>query len=177
MVTVFLIAGIVAALIFVFYIARRSVLSSQGYDELNKQLIPVDIAAFRNLVDVKETQYLRENLAPVTFRRVQRQRQLAALGYVRAVARNAAILIAMAQPAMASPNREVAIAAQHLVHEALQLRIRSLLSILKLYVGIFLPGMTTVEVSVAEHYQNVSSGFASLIHMRSVAPADSTEGS
>ena len=85
------------------HLARRDVLSAQTYDDLNRQLVPVDIAAFRNLVDANETRYLREKLAPAAFRRIQRQRAIAALAYVKAVAHNAALLKAMADPARIQP--------------------------------------------------------------------------
>jgi hypothetical protein len=171
MITIFLVIGVVAALVFVFYIARRSVLSALSYDELSRQLVLVDIAAFRNLVDPNETQYLRENLTPAAFRAVQRQRQIAALAYVKVVARNAALLIAMADPARTSPNPEVAATAQKVVEEALQLRIRSLLLIMKLWAGIALPGLTVAGSSIVDRYQNVSSGFVNLVHLSRPAGA------
>jgi hypothetical protein len=165
MITTFLIIGIVPALLFMFYIARRSALSAQSYDELSRQLVPVDIAAFRNLIDANETRYLREKLAPAAFRAVQRQRQIAALAYVRAVAHNAALLIAMADPAKSSPNPEVASTAQAVVEQALQLRIRSLLLILKLWAGIALPGLTVSGSTIVDRYQNVSSGFVNFVQL------------
>ncbi len=165
MITTFLIIGIVPALLFVFYIARRSVLSAQSYDELSRQLVPVDIAAFRNLIDANETRYLREKLAPAVFRAVQRQRQIATLAYVKAVAHNAALLIAMADPAKSSPNPEVASTAQAVVEQALQLRIRSLLLILRLWAGIAIPGLTVAGASIADRYQNVSSGFVNFVQL------------
>ena len=165
MITIFLVIGIVPALIFVLYIARRSVLSGQSYDELSRQLAPVDIAAFRNLVDPNETLYLREKLAPAAFRAVQRQRQIAALAYVKAVAHNAALLIAMANPARTSPHPEVASTAQKVVEQALQLRIRSLLAILKLSAGIALPGLSVAGSSIVDRYQSVSAGFVDFVHL------------
>jgi len=177
MIAIFLIIGIVSALLFAFYIARRSVLSAKSYDELSRQLVPVDIAAFRNLIDANETRYLREKLAPAAFRAVQRQRQIAALAYVKAVAHNAALLIAMADPAKTSPNPEVAATARRVVEEALQLRIRSLLLIVKLWAGIALPGLTVAGSSIVDRYQNVSSGFVSFVHLSRPAGTSDPLGS
>jgi len=160
MITIFLIIGMVAALLFVFYIARRSVLSGQTHDELSRQLAAVDLAAFRNLVDPNESRYLRDELVPAAFRAVQRRRAIAALAYVKAVAHNAALLMAMANRARSSPNPEIASAAQALVDQALQLRIRSLFLIVKLWVGIALPGLTVSGSSIIDRYQDISSGFA-----------------
>ena len=165
MITLFLVIGIIPALIFVFYIARRSVWAAQSYAELSRQLVPVDIAAFRNLVDPNETLYLREKLVPAAFRAVQRQRQIATLAYVKAVTHNAALLIAMADPARSSPQPEVASVAQAVVDQALQLRIRSLLLIPKIWMGIALPGLTVAGSSIVDRYQSVSSGFVNFIHL------------
>jgi hypothetical protein len=173
MITIFLVIGIVAALIFAFYIARRSVLSGQTHDELSRQLEPVDIAAFRNLVDPNESRYLREKLAPAAFRAVQRRRAMAALAYVKAVAHNAALLMAMADPARSSPNAEIAVAAQAIVEQALQLRIRSLLLMPKLWLGIALPGLTVSGSSIVDRYQDVSSGFGNFIRLS--RPAGETD--
>ena len=172
MITSFLVIGIVAALIFALYIARRNVLSAQTYDELSRQLVPVDIAAFRNLVDVNESRYLREKLVPGAFRRIQRRRAIAALAYVKAIAHNAALLKAMADPARSSPNPEIASTAQSVVEQAVQLRVRSLLLILKLWVGIALPGLTVAGSSILDRYQDVSSGFANFLRL---TPPGSTD--
>ena len=165
MITSFLVIGMVAALSFAVCIARRSVLSAQSYDDLNRQLVPVDIAAFRNLVDVNESRYLREKLAPAAFRRIQRRRVLAALAYVKAITHNAALLTAMADPARSSPNPEIASTAQAVVEQALQLRIRSLLLMMKLRVGIALPGRTIAGSSILDRYQDVSSGFVNFLRL------------
>ena len=163
MITSFLVIGMVAALSFAFHMARRGVLSAQTLGQLNGQLVPVDIAAFRNLVDVNESLYLREKLAPGAFRRIQRRRALAALAYVKAIAHNAALLTAMAELARSSPNPEIASTAQAVVEQALQLRIRSLLSIMKLWVGIALPRPTITGSSILDRYQDVLSGFMNFL--------------
>jgi hypothetical protein len=173
MITIFLVIGTVAALIFALYIARRNALSKQSYDQLSRQLVPVDLAAFRNLVDPNETLYLREKLAPTAFRAVQRQREIAALAYVKTVAHNAALVIAMADPARNSPNPEIASTAQSVVDQALQLRIRSLSLMLKLWAGIALPGLTVAGSPIIDRYQRVASGFADLAHLS--RPAETTD--
>ncbi len=175
MITSFLVIGIVAALILALYIARRRVLSAQTYDELNRQLVPVDIAAFRNLVDVNESRYLREKLAPDAFRRIQRRRAIAALAYVKAIAHNAALLTALAEPARSSPNPEIASTAQAVAEQALQLRIRSLLLIVRLWAGIAIPGLTIAGSSILDRYQDVSSGLVNFLRLSRPGTPDPLE--
>lgn len=174
MITSLLVIGI-AALSFALHLARRDVLSAQTHDDLNRQLVPVDIAAFRNLVDANESRYLREKLVPAAFRRIQRRRAIAALAYVKAIAHNAALLKAMADPARSSPNPEIASTAQAVVKQALQLRVRSLLLILKLWVGIALPELTLGGSSIVHRYQDVSSGFANFLRLTRPGSTDPLE--
>ncbi|MFZ0802262.1 MAG: hypothetical protein WAN70_08850, partial [Terriglobales bacterium] len=48
----------------------------------------VDLRAFRNLTDPEEEEYLRLNLPPADFRRIQRERLRAAVEYIRCAAFN-----------------------------------------------------------------------------------------
>src|SRR6478736_6408117 len=66
------------------------------------ELQPIDVDAFRNLIDESEEAYLREKLPPLEFRRVHRERMLAAVDYVRGAYRNAGILVQIAQAARES---------------------------------------------------------------------------
>src|SRR5882724_1043505 len=69
---------------------------------LAAQLQPIDVAAFRNLVDPAEDAYLRRRLPGAEFRTVQRKRLLATAVYIKTANRNAAILIRMGHDAEAS---------------------------------------------------------------------------
>jgi hypothetical protein len=50
-----------------------------AYDALEKSIHPVDIAAFRNLIDPQEEDFLRANLAAKDFKAIHRERLLAAV--------------------------------------------------------------------------------------------------
>ncbi|MFZ0297479.1 MAG: hypothetical protein WAM13_03950, partial [Candidatus Sulfotelmatobacter sp.] len=54
---------------------------------------PIDIEAFRNLIDPAEDDYLRRRLPPAQFRVVRRERLYAMAAYVHVVADNAAVLV------------------------------------------------------------------------------------
>src|ERR1700690_1536060 len=62
------------------------------WEDLAGRTRPVDLDAFRNLVDPGEEDFLRSSLLPPQFRAVQRERMRAALEYVRNTGHNAAYL-------------------------------------------------------------------------------------
>src|SRR5439155_26076680 len=64
-------------------------------DDLVGRTRPVDIDAFRNLIDPAEEEFLRENMPPSDFRAVQRERLRASVDYVCCAAHNAAILVGL----------------------------------------------------------------------------------
>lgn len=89
---------------------------------LAKEIQPIDIEAFRNLVDPSETNYLRTRLSFWEFQSVQRERLLAMLAYVSTVHRNAAFLIAIGNRALSAADPSTVEAAHQLVDNAMLLR-------------------------------------------------------
>ena len=71
---------------------------------LARKIEPIDIEAFRNLVDPTENEYLQRRLSPAEFRKVQRERFRAATAYIRVAGRNATVLVAIGQSALTSPD-------------------------------------------------------------------------
>jgi hypothetical protein len=123
---------------------------------LAAQLQPIDVAAFRNLVDPAEDAYLRGRLPAAAFRTVQRQRLLAAAGYVKTANRNAAILILMGQEALASSNVHTAEAARQLVENALLLRQNATIAMLKIYVALAWPHSILGSIPVVQRYERLN---------------------
>ena len=93
-----------------------------AYDALEKSIHPVDIAAFRNLIDPQEQDFLRANLAAKDFKAIHRERLLAAVDYISGASQNAAALLRMGELARRSPDPAVAEAGEKLLHNALQFR-------------------------------------------------------
>lgn len=108
---------------------RRGDEPPQNIFEVLQRSRAVDLQAFQNLVDQSEEQYLRSQLSPSEYRRVQRKRMRAALVYVRATLHNSKVLLAFGQAARASADPATAKAGFDLVQSALRLRIYSLLAI------------------------------------------------
>jgi hypothetical protein len=99
---------------------------------------------------------LRTHLAAAEFRRVQRQRLLAAVEYVACAAQNAGILVRLGEAARRSPDATVAEAGAKLVDSAVRLRMFALQARAKLYVAILLPGMRISPAGLPESYERVT---------------------
>jgi hypothetical protein len=123
---------------------------------------PIDVEAFRNLVDPAEDDYLRRRLSAPEFRRVQRERLRAAAGYVQAVARNAAVLVRLGQAAMASNRPDTAAAAHQLVDQALLLRRNAAFALCRIYVALAWPNSSVAAAPILNGYMGLS-GVAMLL--------------
>jgi hypothetical protein len=124
--------------------------------ELAGHTRPVDIDAFRNLMDPREEEFLRAHLFPGEFRAVQRERLLAALDYVRSTTHNAAVLLRLGEAATRSADPRVAMAGQRLIDSALRLRVYALLAMARLYFGAAMPGVPLSVGSLLDSYQHLS---------------------
>src|ERR1700747_1658448 len=83
---------------------------------------PIDVEAFRNLINPAEDDYLRRRLPASEFRLVRRQRLRAMPAYVQTAGRNAAVLVLMGQGSLTAADPQTAEAARRLVDNALLLR-------------------------------------------------------
>lgn len=117
---------------------------------------PIDIEAFRNLIDPAEEIYLRRRLPPARFRAVRRERLRAMAAYVQAASSNAAVLVSVGQAALASGDPKVAGAAQQLVNDALLLRRNAALALARIYLALAWPNSEFAAVRVVERYEHMS---------------------
>src|SRR5438045_1172988 len=72
-----------AVLFLLLYLEGGRKSSVHRLEDLVGHTRPVDIDAFRNLMDPQEEDYLRANLVPCDFRVIQRERSRAAIDYIR----------------------------------------------------------------------------------------------
>ena len=148
----------------------RSVLGQgaaiRSLEELEGQTQPVDLAAFRNLMDPAEREFLREQVGPADFRRLERQRLLAARVYVRRAAHNAAVLVRLGEAARGSADPEVARAAQELVNGALRLRLYVLLAEFQILVRMAFPAAQLNQAGMLEDYQALIEGVTRLSRLQ-----------
>jgi hypothetical protein len=138
------------------YAVRGKTSPVAEWDDLIGHTRPVDIDAFRNLIDPAEEDFLRRNLPTGEFRVIQRERLRAAVEYVSCAAHNAAVLVRLGEAARASSDPKIAQAGRQLLDSALRLRLYALLSMIRLYLGIAFPGAHLSAGSLADNYQHLS---------------------
>ena len=150
----------------VLYAVRGKTSPIAGLDDLVGRTRPVDIDAFRNLIDPAEEEFLRENLPAGEFRAVQRERLRAAVEYVSCAAHNAAILVRLGESARLNLDPKISEAGQQLLDTALRLRLYALLATVRLYLGIALPGIHLSAGRLVDNYQHLSSLAGQLVFMQ-----------
>ena len=139
------------------WVAKGRSAAISKVEELPRRIRPVDIHAFRTLVDPAETQYLRSKLPRGEFRRIQRQRLRAAVQYISCAKQNAAVLVRIGEAARRSPDPSIAEAGEKLANAAIRLRIFSFQASLKLYLEMISPGSQVSGGALAENYENITS--------------------
>ena len=148
---------VVFAVITLFVILRVSVSRSLRLRSANPPRIdPIDVEAFRNLVNPAENEYLHRQLPSAEFRRVQRERLRAAAAYVRVAGRNATVLVAIGQAALAAGDEKTAEAARQLVDSALLLRRNTTFALLRINLAIAWPGLGSSAAPVLSGYERLN---------------------
>ncbi len=151
-----LIVVALAILFLLLYLEGRRNSSVNSVDDLKGRTRHVDLEAFRNLVDAREEEFLRANLARSEFRAVQRERARAAVEYIGNTARNAAVLLRLGEAATRSPDPRIAQAGRQLMDSALRLRAYALLSSAGLYARMVFPEARLSYGQLADNYQRLS---------------------
>jgi hypothetical protein len=149
---------VVAVLGVVFFMlaARGQAIAVSGVSDLSGRTQPVDLAAFRNLVDPDEAAYLRDHLTGTQFRKIQRERLRAAATYVSCVADNAAVLLRLGEAARQSQDPQVARAGEELVDTALRVRLFALLASVKIHTGILIPTLPLSPARLSDGYERLT---------------------
>jgi hypothetical protein len=155
-ITFVLVVGALIALFFLIRLAKGRGFSALAVSDPKVQIRPVDVRAFRNLIDPAEEEYLRSNLSQSEFAAIRRQRLRAAIAYIACASHNAAVLMRVGEAARLSAEPSVAEAGEKLVDSALRLRLFAFQATAKLYVGILLPGMRVSAISLADSYERMT---------------------
>jgi len=175
MILIILIVGAVATLASAAGLAVSRALRPASKADLEAQLEPIDVAAFRNLIDPAEDEYLRRHLSAAQFRVTQRARLRARAAYVRVAGRNAAVLIRMGQTALATSDARaindgrIREAALRLVNEALLLRRNAGFALLRIYADLAWPNHSTPSAGILDRYERLSDSAMLLGRLRNPA--------
>jgi hypothetical protein len=154
-IAIVLVIASVLALVFILSITLSRSLQVSPGTALALQIRPIDVEAFRNLVDSAEDEYLRQRLPAAEFRLVRRQRLRAMAAYVQVAGRNAAVLVRIGQAAMAG-NAQTADAARRLVDNALLLRRNAAFALVRIYVALAWPNSGLAALPVLRGYEKLN---------------------
>jgi hypothetical protein len=153
---IILVIAAAVALIFILGVALSRSLQISAGTNLAAQIQPIDVEAFRNLVDPTEDDYLRRRLSAAEFRLVRRQRLRAMAAYVHTAGRNAAVLVRMGQAALAANDDSTAEAARRLVDNALLLRRNAAFALLRIYVALAWPNSGLAAEPILHGYEKLN---------------------
>jgi hypothetical protein len=155
-IAVILVVAAVLSLLLMVWAAKGRSSAISHVEDLPRHIRPVDIDAFRVLVDPAEAQFLWSRLPHAEFRKIQRQRLRAAVQYISCAAQNAAVLVRIGEVARRSSEPSVAEAGEQLVNAAIRLRIFSFQAILKLTLEMIRPGASVSALNLAENYERMT---------------------
>lgn len=159
----------VIAVVFLVRTARGRRTPITRIEELPGHTTPVDLEAFRNLMSTRDEAFLRANLSPREYRRVQRLRLQASVEYVRRAIENAAVLLRVGEAARRSADPEITSAAQQLVANAVMLRLMGFAVLMELRSRMLLPGARLSVASLISRYEKVVERVALLGRLQSPA--------
>jgi len=151
-----LVIAAVLALSLILRLAVTQSLQAKRSANLAGTIRPIDIEAFRNLINPAEDDYLRCRLPPAQFRLVRRERLRAMATYIHVAARNAAMLMRVGEAALATGDPRVAEAAHQLVNDALLLRRNTTVALARIYLALAWPNSGIAAVRVVDRYEQVS---------------------
>jgi hypothetical protein len=166
-----LVIAAMAALGVVLRLAVNNGRHSTGNSNLAATIRPIDVEAFRNLINPAEDHYLRHRLPAGHFRRVRRARLRAMAAYVQVAGNNAAVLMRAGEAALASGDPRLAEAARQLVDHALLLRRNTTVALARIYMALAFPNSTFAAVRVVDRYEQVSGSAMLLGRLQNPAAA------
>jgi hypothetical protein len=156
MIPIVVASSLIAVAIVLFLVFQVRTRHGQGGKQMGAvRLTPVDLDAFENLTDPEEEKYLRQNLSPAEFRRVQRLRIRAAKMYVAALSENASTLMAVGQSARFRSSPEIAASGQQIHQAALRLKLWCALSLLRMNTAFVFPTLLSPLNAGAQDYLTV----------------------
>ena len=149
MMTVIVIALALCA-VGLFYTAVRSRRIQAG-----QSVRPVNLKAFRTLMDRDDEMFLRGRLPRSKFSHLKRERIRVSLRYVSRIAGNASAVLRMGEAARLSPAPEVAEAANQVMELATQIRLQCLVAMAKLVAEYAIPSLQLTPAMLAPKYQSL----------------------
>jgi hypothetical protein len=153
---IILVIAAALALVFILGVTLSHSLQISTGTSLAGKIQPIDVEAFRNLIDPAEDDYLRRRLPASEFRLVRRQRLRAMAAYVQTAGKNAAFLVRMGRGALTAGDAQTAEAARRLVDNALLLRRNAAFALLRIYIALAWPNSGLAAAPILHGYEQLN---------------------
>ena len=155
-IAIILVVAALGTLIVILAFTVSQGLQSSGRTGPATEIRPMDVAAFRNLVDPAEDDYLRRRLPASDFRLVRRERLRAMAAYVQLAKRNAEVLVRIAQNSTLAADAQTAEAARRLEDNAHLLQRNCTFAIMKIYIALAWPSSNLAAAPVLQGYAQLN---------------------
>jgi hypothetical protein len=155
-IAIILVVAALGTLIVILTFTVSQGLQSSGRTGPATEIRPMDVAAFRNLVDPAEDDYLRRRLPASDFRLVRRERLRAMAAYVQSAKRNAEVLVRIAQNSTLAADARTAEAARRLEDNAHLLQRNCMFAIVKIYIALAWPNSSLAAAPVLQGYEELN---------------------
>jgi len=152
----------VAAVLLISLVRRRHLPLTNNLRDLERRMEPLDVEAFRVLVDAEDRQYLREHLPGKVFRHIQRERMRAAVDYVNVAIANAELITRAGEILQDHRSEDERRLGKELLEAALGLRAKAMFVRFKLYLCVLLPNLSFSGAPLVSAYRSLESRRASL---------------
>ncbi|HEY6248975.1 MAG TPA: hypothetical protein VI685_03385 [Candidatus Angelobacter sp.] len=130
---------------------------------------PLDLSAFRTLMDRDDEAFLREKLPRAEFIHQKRLKIRVTWKYVRRIADNSAVFMRQASEERTNSDQTVAETAQQIGEQAAQLRLNCLAAFAKLTVEFAIPSVQLTPAMLAPKYETLKQNLSRL-HPQQPAP-------
>jgi hypothetical protein len=128
---------------------------------------PVDIKAFRTLMDRDDENFLRVKLSPVNFSQIKRQRIRLTWAYVARMSGNAAAVLRLGETARLSADPRVAQQAMQAIELATQIRKQCLVAFAKMSMEFAFPSLQLTPALLLPKYESLRDTVARLASLQS----------
>jgi hypothetical protein len=145
-----------------FYLAVRS-----RRKQSRETVRPVDLKAFRTLLDRDDEIFLKTRLPRGRFARLKRQRVSVTMRYVGRIANNASIVMRLGEGARLNADPEIAETAAQITELASQVRLQCLMAFAKLSLEFAIPSLQFTPAMLAPEYQKLRENVARLGKLQS----------
>lgn len=163
---IYLIIALAFFAIALFFIAARS----RKRHMLEGAMRPLDLQAFRSLIDRDDERFLRTRLSRADFARLKRQRISVTFKYVGRISNNAAAVLRMAEVARQNNDVQVVEAATQVIDTATQIRMQCMVAFAKLSLEFMVPSLQLSPAMLAPRYQVLRDTLVRLSSLQNVEP-------